>query len=100
MDAGDELVLDIHDGVSGLGQRGLEEAQQDGVALGRLEAPQTPGVVAVAPAGQEPARRWVNVGQRWPVGEAQVTDALQALEQPDEHSWRFTVRRHLEALQA
>jgi hypothetical protein len=80
VDAGDELVLRFHDRVGGLGQCRLKEAQQHGVALRWLEASQAPGIVAVAPAGQKPTGRWMNVGQRWPFDEAEGVNEFQAIE--------------------
>jgi len=62
VDAGNDLVLRFYDSIGCLCQRGLEKAQQHGVALRWLEPPQAPGIVAVAPAGQESPCRWVNIG--------------------------------------
>ena len=84
MDSGDELVLGVDHGIGGLGQGGLQETQQHGVALRGLEAPQAPGIVLIAPPGQEAARGGVHLGQGWPVGEAERLNGLQPLEQAEE----------------
>jgi hypothetical protein len=50
VDAGDQFVLHLDQRIRGLGERRLQCADQDGVALGGLEAAQVPRVVGIAPA--------------------------------------------------
>ena len=54
---GDQLVLHLDESVCRFRERRFHRAEQDGTALCRLEAPQAPGIVGIAPAGEQPPRR-------------------------------------------
>src|SRR5207253_2633216 len=52
------------------------------------------------PTSQQPTCRWVNIGEWWPVGKAELLDRFQTLEQAEQDDRRLTVRCHLEPIQS
>ena len=96
---GDQLVLHFDEGVRRFGDCCFQRADQDGVPLCRIEAPQAPGVVGVAPAREQAARGGMHGLQRRPPRTAEAAQFVKLRREGHQGCGRNARRREAEPVQ-